>query len=111
MGLDRDLLDAVRDLDEHELRRLHILTRTRLEATGVAPLFRARWIVLRVNSALEGVGLTAAVSSALAEAGIACNVVAAARHDHVFVPEDRAEVALALLTKLQASAAAALSRG
>ncbi len=34
MGLDRDLLDAVRDLDEHELRRLHILTRTRLEASG-----------------------------------------------------------------------------
>lgn len=35
MGLDRDLLDAVRDLDEHELRRLHILTRTRLESVGV----------------------------------------------------------------------------
>jgi hypothetical protein len=34
VGLDRDLLDAVRDLDEHELRRLHILTRTRLESVG-----------------------------------------------------------------------------
>ena len=34
MTLDRDLLDAVKDLDEHALRRLHILTRARLEQTG-----------------------------------------------------------------------------
>ena len=35
MPLDRDLLDAVRDLDEHELRRLLILTQTRLHQSGV----------------------------------------------------------------------------
>lgn len=34
MTLDRDLLDAVKDLDEHGLRRLHILTRARLEQAG-----------------------------------------------------------------------------
>ncbi len=34
MSLDRDLLDAVRELDEHELRRLLILARARLEGTG-----------------------------------------------------------------------------
>jgi hypothetical protein len=33
-------------------------------------------ITLMVHSALEGVGLTAAVSGALADAGTACNVVA-----------------------------------
>jgi hypothetical protein len=32
--LDRDLLDAVKHLDEHGLRRLQILTRARLEQTG-----------------------------------------------------------------------------
>jgi hypothetical protein len=38
MTLDRDLLDAVKDLDEHGLRRLQILTRARLEQTcGVDP--------------------------------------------------------------------------
>lgn len=31
MPLDRDLLDAVRELDEFELRRLHILTTARLD--------------------------------------------------------------------------------
>lgn len=36
MSLDRDLLDAVRDLDEPGLRRLFILARARLEKSGVA---------------------------------------------------------------------------
>ena len=57
-------------------------------------------ITLQVDSDLQSVGLTAAVAGALAEAGIACNMVAALRHDHVFVPADRAEAALALLRKL-----------
>ncbi|MEN8165061.1 MAG: DUF6788 family protein [Acidobacteriota bacterium] len=34
MALDRDLLDAVKDLDEHDLRRLQILTHAQLERSG-----------------------------------------------------------------------------
>ncbi|WP_341712131.1 ACT domain-containing protein [Erythrobacter sp.] len=60
-------------------------------------------IVLEVNSDLEGVGLTAAVSTALAEAGIACNMVAALHHDHAFVPAGRAKEALDILLALSAS--------
>lgn len=60
-------------------------------------------ITLQVHSALDGVGLTAAVSSALAGADIACNVVAAFHHDNLFVPAAAAEQALAILTELQAS--------
>ncbi len=37
-ALDRDLLDAVKDLDEHGLRRLQILTRAQLERSGVVDL-------------------------------------------------------------------------
>lgn len=62
-------------------------------------------ITLMVHSDLEGVGLTAAVASALAEAGIACNMVAAYHHDHAFVPAARGEEALSLLKGLSASAA------
>ncbi len=54
-------------------------------------------ITLDVASALDGVGLTAAVAVALAAEGIACNIVAAHHHDHVFVPAARAEAALAVL--------------
>ncbi len=35
MPLGRDLLDAVRDLDTHDLRRLLILTQSQLERDGV----------------------------------------------------------------------------
>lgn len=61
-------------------------------------------ITLQVHSDLEGVGLTAAVSTALATSGIACNVVAGLHHDHLFVPWDQREEALKLLTKLSLDA-------
>lgn len=57
-------------------------------------------ITLTVHSALEGVGLTAAVSGALAQAGIACNVVAGYHHDHLFVPWERRDEALEALRSL-----------
>jgi hypothetical protein len=60
-------------------------------------------ITLTVHSALEGVGLTAAVAGALAQAGVACNVVAGYHHDHLFVPWDRREEALAILQRLSQS--------
>lgn len=65
-----------------------------------------RRITLMVHSALDGVGLTAAVAGALAARGIACNMVAAFHHDHAFVPEDRAEEALAALRALQSGTGA-----
>lgn len=71
-----------------------------LAPPGAVPM---RQITLTVYSSLEGVGLTAAVSSALAAAGIPCNMVAAFCHDHVFVPEVQAQTALALLLAMQAS--------
>lgn len=55
-------------------------------------------ITLQVHSALDGVGLTAAVATALAQAGIPCNMVAGYHHDHAFVPDTRAEEAIAILT-------------
>lgn len=68
---------------------------------GLAALFRAAWITLTVHSDLAAVGLTAAVATALGEAGISCNVVAAAYHDHLFVPVDSGPAAVAVLRALQ----------
>ncbi len=57
-------------------------------------------ITLEVHSSLEAVGLTAAVSSKLAESGISANVIAAYYHDHIFVPSEKADVALSALNAL-----------
>ena len=70
------------------------------EALGVTPGFVASWLTLGVASALDAVGLTAAVATALADAGIACNVLAGYHHDHLLVPEGRAEEAISILEAL-----------
>jgi uncharacterized protein len=64
-----------------------------------------RRIVLEVFSALDGVGLTAAVASALAAGGVPCNMVAAYHHDHVFVPSGMADRAMSILIAVQRQAA------
>ncbi len=61
-------------------------------------------ITLQVHSDLEAAGLTAAVATALADRHIACNVIAAFHHDHMFVPWDRREEALACLMALSQDA-------
>ena len=68
---------------------------------GWEVVFRAAWITLSVDSDLQAVGLTAAVAGALAAVGISCNVIAAIHHDHLFVPVERGEAALAVLQRLQ----------
>lgn len=70
------------------------------EALGRTPGFVAAWLTLEVTSALDAVGLTAAVATALAADGIACNVLAGYHHDHLLVPEGRAEEAISSLEAL-----------
>jgi hypothetical protein len=72
-------------------------------ALGLSVMFRAAWITLTVQSDLQAVGLTAAFSQALSNARISCNVVAGTWHDHIFVPVDRGEDAVAVLRNLQKS--------
>jgi len=60
-----------------------------------------RLITLNVHSSLDAVGLTAAFSAKLAEKNISANVVAAYYHDHILVPEEKAEQALEAILELQ----------
>ena len=61
-------------------------------------------IVFEVFSALDGVGLTAAISTALASDDIPCNVVSAYHHDNVFVPVSMADRATHILQLIQMQA-------
>ncbi|TPE53305.1 ACT domain-containing protein [Amaricoccus solimangrovi] len=81
-----------------------VLTETEAARFGFDTGLPMTRIMLSVFSALDGVGLTAGVATALAEAGIPCNMIAAYHHDHVFVPREMAGHALALLRATQAAA-------
>ena len=78
-----------------------VATVARAEAEGWPVDFQAAWLTLDVHSALEAIGLTAAFSAALGEVGIACNVLAGFHHDHLLVPADRADEAVAVLESLR----------
>lgn len=60
-------------------------------------------ITLSVHSSLEAVGFLAAICTALAKQGISTNAVAAYYHDHIFVPLERAEEAMDVLSNLTKS--------
>ncbi|GAA3276250.1 N-acetyltransferase [Paenarthrobacter aurescens] len=77
-----------------------VLRRDEADALGLSYDFVATWITLQVHSALEAVGLTAAVSAALTHAGISCNVLAGFHHDHLLVPSAEAGRALEVLRLL-----------
>ena len=60
------------------------------------------WLQLDVYSDLQAVGFLAEVARALSEVGVPCNAVAAYHHDHIFVPIERADDAIAAIEALRA---------
>ena len=62
------------------------------------------WLELSVYSDLQAVGFLAKVANALAEANVPCNAVAAYHHDHIFVPEGKADAAIRAIEALRAQA-------
>ena len=77
-----------------------IVRREEAEAAGLPYQFASRLITLTVHSSLEAIGLLAAVTGRLADAGISVNAVSAFYHDHLFVPAYRANAALHLLQNM-----------
>lgn len=68
------------------------------ERSGQPVAVRLAWLTLTVFSSLEAIGLTAAVSARLTDHDIACNVLAGYHHDHLLVPVERVDDAIAVLT-------------
>ena len=88
-------------LEDEGLAR--VIARHDADAASLPYDFVGAWITLHAHSALESVGLTAEVTTALADQGIAANVLAGRFHDHVLVPQDRAGEALSVLAGLASS--------
>jgi uncharacterized protein len=79
-----------------------ILKQETADTFNIPYTYIAAWISLTVHSSLEAIGLTAAISKALTENGISCNVVAGYYHDHLFVDRKEAKKAMTVLNKLSA---------
>lgn len=94
--LEGDIEAAVREAEGLTV----VLRRDEADRLGLSYDFVAAWITLQIHSALEAVGLTAAVSAALTHAGISCNVLAGFHHDHLLVPVAEADRALDVLRLL-----------
>lgn len=77
-----------------------VVEQAEAEEDGLVYEFVGAWITLAVVSALDSVGLTASISTALAAEQIACNVVAGFHHDHLVVPWDRRHDAVRILDGL-----------
>lgn len=82
-----------------------VLRQEDADAAGLAYDYTAGWITLRIHSALDAVGLTAAFASELGAHGLSCNVIIGYHHDHLFVAADRAAEAVAVLEGLAARSA------
>ena len=74
-----------------------VIPKERADREGISYQGVFKRITLNIYSSLEAIGLTAAVSTLLAENGISANMIAAYYHDHIFVNADSAQRALALL--------------
>lgn len=84
-----------------------VVRREEAESAGLPYQFASRLITLTVHSSLEAVGFLAAITGRLAEAGIGVNAVSAYYHDHLFVPDHRANEALHLLQSMSKPGTAA----
>ena len=96
---DAEAIGAAASIVEDEGTTL-VIPHAEADALGLGYDYVAGWITLEVYSALSAVGLTAVVSSALADAGISCNILAGYHHDHLLVPEDDLDAALEVLAGL-----------
>ena len=74
-----------------------VLPRGEAYSAGLSHQFASRLITLTVHSSLEAVGFLAEITGRLAQAGISVNAVSAYYHDHLFVPDHRADEALDIL--------------
>ena len=82
-----------------------ILDRAAAQRLGIKQSAAFRMISLNVDSSLDAVGFLAAVTEKLAAAGVSVNAVSAFHHDHLFIPAEKADLAMSLLNDLAADAA------
>jgi hypothetical protein len=78
-----------------------VVERSVAASAGCDVRFEAVWLTVDVHTSLDGIGLTATMSAALLAESIPCNVLAGFYHDHLLVPLELADRAVAALERLR----------
>jgi hypothetical protein len=78
-----------------------VVERGDAERLGLPWSFASVWLTVEAHTSLDAVGVTAALATALGDAGIPCNVLAGYNHDHLLVPVERADDAQAALESVR----------
>ena len=82
-----------------------ILEKSEALSNGLHYVYPSRMITLTVHSSLDAVGFLAAITAKLAAFGISVNAISAYYHDHLFVPVEKADQAMAILQQIMEEAA------
>lgn len=77
-----------------------ILNHAKAVECGVEFEFPCRMITLNIHSSLDAVGFLARITTALATLDMGVNPVSGFFHDHLFVPVDKADIAMRELQRL-----------
>ena len=92
-------LDPIMIFRENEGTAL-ILKKEMADQAKLDYIYTSRMITLNVHSSLDAIGFLAKITTALANGGISVNPVSAYFHDHLFVPVDKADLAMKVLIEL-----------
>ena len=105
----RNVLKLLADLPIQSLFRedegwIVIVEQSVADQVQLQSTFPCKRITLKVQSSLEAVGFMAAITARLTELRIGVNPVSGYFHDHLFVPEDKAEAAMEMLKRMATEA-------
>lgn len=77
-----------------------IMAHSTAVANSIEFEFPCRMITLNIHSSLDAVGFLARITQRLASLEMGVNPVSGFYHDHLFIPTDKAELAMAELRRL-----------
>lgn len=77
-----------------------ILNHTKAVKCGIDFEFPCRMITLNIHSSLDAVGFLARITTALAALDMGVNPVSGFFHDHLFVPRNKATIAMRELNRM-----------
>lgn len=98
-SFDTSTVEPIMQFREQEGLTL-ILARDSASEAGLQSEFPCRMITLNIHSSLDAVGFLARITTRLASLNMGVNPVSGFYHDHLFVPADRADDALAALRQM-----------